>query len=48
MDDELKKDKEFIMELIKEKLISYDTFIKEISSYFKSDKDIILSFLQNV
>ena len=46
MDDELKKDKEFIMELIKEKLISYDTFIKEISSHFKSDKDIILAFVQ--
>lgn len=48
MDDELKKDKEFIMELIKKKLINYDTFIKEISSHFKSDKDIILAFLQNV
>ena len=47
MDDELKKDKEFIMELIKKKLISYDTFIKEISSHFKSDKDIILAFVQN-
>ena len=48
MDDELKKDKEFIMELIKKKFIHYDTFIKEISSHFKSDKDIILAFLQNV
>jgi len=47
MDDELKKDKEFIMKLIKEKLIHYDTFIKEISSHFKSDKDIILAFVQN-
>lgn len=48
MDDDLKKDKEFIMELIKKKLINYDTFIKEISSHFKSDKDIILAYLQNV
>ena len=48
MDDELKKDKEFIMKLIKEELISYENFIKEVSSYFKSDKDIILAFLQNV
>lgn len=48
MDDELKKDKEFIMKLIKDKLITYNTFIEEISSYFKSDKDIILTFLQNV
>ncbi len=48
MDDELKKDKEFIMKLIKEKLIHYSTFIKHISSHFKPDKDIILAFLQNV
>ena len=48
MDEELKKNKEFIMELIKEGLINTKNFIKEISSHFKSDKDIILAFLQNV
>jgi hypothetical protein len=36
------------MKLIKEKLITYKIFIEEISSHFKSDKDIILAFLQNV
>ena len=44
----IKKNKEFIMELIKEGLITTKNFIKEISSHFKSDKDIILAFLQNV
>jgi len=48
MDESLKKDKEFVMELIKKKFIHCDTFIKECSSYFKADKDIILAFVQNI